>query len=530
MQWLLPLAGSGPTQRIVIPGAVLIFGWGALAFISAVGGKQNWWLSLPWVWMLAYGFCYETGFLNFYLSLGLCLWYLTIVWRSGWPMGLAASPLLILAWMAHPLSVLWVVGTAAYVALARNLPPRRRLIPLGLCVVVLWATRYVLMSRFLCSWSRSQTLLVSGADQLLVFGLKYLYTIVPLLLVSILLFIRLIKTCGWTELPLTLPFQLWVLSAAAVVLLPNEVHFPAYAAAFGYIANRLSLPVGIMACALLAQVPLRMYEKIAMVMIAAAFSAMLYGDTRELNRWEDSVDAQIAQLPPGQRVISALPVLSFPVDPLAHMLDRACVGRCYSYANYEPSTRQFRIRADEGNAIVLSDYADVHGVERARYVVQPRDIPLYLIYACKPLHVEACIRSVNAGELVGRRLGTEDSTDMAPAAVRAATGTNSQWDNPALRKVAAERVHRKFGADIYGTVDENYPGGPALVVHNKSATETWAKRFFTEGANSPNNEYMWLMGFRSYLVTNGADTWRMDIKEDPKYRSLFQGQSPSSKP
>ena len=28
------------------------------------------------------------------------------------------------------------------------------------------------------------------------------------------------------------------------------------------------------------------------------------------------------------------------------MIDRICVGHCYSYANYEPSTDQFRISRD----------------------------------------------------------------------------------------------------------------------------------------------------------------------------------------
>ena len=138
LQWLLQHGGTGVAQRIVVSAAVLIFGWGAIAFISAVGGRKNWWLILPWVWMLSYGFFYQMGFFNFYLSFGLCLWYLTIFWRFGWRMGLACSPLLILAWTAQPFPVVWAVGIAAYLAVARNQQPRQRLITLGLGVVVLW--------------------------------------------------------------------------------------------------------------------------------------------------------------------------------------------------------------------------------------------------------------------------------------------------------------------------------------------------------------------------------------------------------
>jgi hypothetical protein len=512
MQWLLQHGGPGLAQRILVSAAVLIFGWGVIAFISALAGRKNWWLILPCVWMLTYGFFYEMGFFNFYLSFGLCFGYLAIFWRSGWWLWLAATPLLILAWTSHPFPVVWAVGTAAYLAVTRNRQLWQRLVTLGLGVLVLWVARYVLMSRFQCRWFWGQMLLVSGADQALIFGLKYLYIVAAVLLVSILLAVRLIKTYGWTKLAASLPFQLWVLNAVAVVLLPNDVFFPAYAVAFGYVANRLSLPAGIMACALLAQVPLRMYEKIAMVMILAGFSAMLYVDTREFNRWEDSVDAKIAQLPFGQRVISSLPVLSVPVDPLKHMVDRACVGHCYSYANYEPSTRQFRIRATKGNAIVLSEYADVYAIEKTEYVVQPQDLPLYLIYACHPLQWEACVRPLAAGDVVGRGLESAGSMDLA------------------RRKVAAERVHQRFGGDIYGTVDEQYEGGPALVVHNKNANDEWAERFLTESVNSPTNQLMWKIGFRSYLVTNEKDAWQIDIVEDPKYRSPSKGQPPPVKP
>jgi hypothetical protein len=543
LQWLLQHRGAGVAQRIVVSAAVLIFGWGAIAFISAVAGRKNRWLILPWVWMLSYGFFYQMGFFNFYLSFGLCLWYLTIFWRGGWRMGVAASPLLILAWTAQPFPVVWAVGTAAYIAIARKLQPRQRLIILGIGVAVLGVARYVLMSRFQCRWFWGQALLVSGADQLLIFGLKYLYIVVPALLVAILLLIRLIQTGGWKELPFGMPFQLWVLNAAAVLLIPNDVVFPAYAVAFGYVANRFSLPAGVMACALLAQVPLRRYEKIAMIVIVAGFSAMLYADTRELNRWEDSVDARIAKLPSGQRVVSSLPVLAVPVDPLSHMVDRACLGHCYSYANYEPSTRQFRIRAGAGNGIVFSEYADVYGVEKAQYVVQPSDLPLSLIYACHPKEWEACVRPLIAGEVVHRGLGAAVSVDVAQAGVASALNApalnapapsapaqpDSQWDSPARRKVAAEGVHRRFGGDIYGTVDERYEGGPALVVHNKKANEAWVERFFTEGMSTPANEFLWKIGFRNYLVTNGTDDWHMDIEEDPKYRSLFQGPPPPVK-
>jgi hypothetical protein len=59
------------------------------------------------------------------------------------------------------------------------------------------------------------------------------------------------------------------------------------------------------------------------------------------------------------------------------MIDRACLGRCYSYANYEPSTAQFRIRAVAENPIVVSTDGDSLRLQNGSYVVKQRDLPLY---------------------------------------------------------------------------------------------------------------------------------------------------------
>ena len=112
-----------------------------------------------------------------------------------------------------------------------------------------------------------------------------------------------------------------------------------------------------MGCAVLGAVPLRVHEKIALAAVAAMFFSFLYIDTRELNRLEDSINAVVEQLPSGQRVIGSFPGWSLRVIPLQHALDRACIGRCFSYANYEPSSRQFRIRAQAGNAVVFDKYS-----------------------------------------------------------------------------------------------------------------------------------------------------------------------------
>src|SRR5262249_11621289 len=111
--------------------------------------------------------------------------------------------------------------------------------------------------------------------------------------------------------------------------------------------------------------------------VAVLFSGMLSRDEWRLNQFKDQTDAGVARIPPMQRVILGIEQADLRVNALAHMIDRACIGRCYSYANYEPSTAQFRIRATAPNPIVAFEYGDSFNMQMGRYVVKESDLPLY---------------------------------------------------------------------------------------------------------------------------------------------------------
>ena len=64
------------------------------------------------------------------------------------------------------------------------------------------------------------------------------------------------------------------------------------------------------------------------------------------------------------------------VFAVTHMIDRACLGRCFSYANYEPSTAQFRVRAVAENPYVTASYEDSWRMQNGSYVVKEQDLPL----------------------------------------------------------------------------------------------------------------------------------------------------------
>jgi hypothetical protein len=161
----------------------------------------------------------------------------------------------------------------------------------------------------------------------------------------------------------------------------------------------MSLAVGICLCALLAAAPMRAYHRYAMGVVALLFFGFLYRDERALNAVEDPMTRLVSQLPPGQRVVSAIDDPNLHINALTHMIDRACLGRCYSYANYEPSTAQFRIRAVAENSIVVSTYADSSSLQTGSYVVKERDLPLYQVVLDQAGYMR--IRMLTAGAQSG---------------------------------------------------------------------------------------------------------------------------------
>src|SRR5216684_5659227 len=63
------LLGFAAAEKIVVSFAVLIFFWGAFSFFSPLSGRPPWPLT-PLLLVLAYGYVFHMGFLNYYQSLG----------------------------------------------------------------------------------------------------------------------------------------------------------------------------------------------------------------------------------------------------------------------------------------------------------------------------------------------------------------------------------------------------------------------------------------------------------------------------
>src|SRR5580700_3432008 len=95
------VVGFAAAEKIVVSACVLIFFWGVFAFVAAASGQPPWFLT-PCIAMLAYGFSFNMGFLNYYLSLGLASFSLALLWRGRGVERLLGLLLVPFVLLAHP--------------------------------------------------------------------------------------------------------------------------------------------------------------------------------------------------------------------------------------------------------------------------------------------------------------------------------------------------------------------------------------------------------------------------------------------
>jgi hypothetical protein len=133
----------------------------------------------------------------------------------------------------------------------------------------------------------------------------------------------------------------------------------------------------------------------ALLLVPLVFFVFIYRDERALNSLEDRMQDAVAQLAPGQRVVSAVIDPDLRVNAIEHIIDRACLGRCFSYSNYEPSTWQFRVRALAPNPVVTASYEDSWLMHTGGYIVKESEVPLYQVYVDR--RGRMLVRSLPAG-------------------------------------------------------------------------------------------------------------------------------------
>src|SRR5260370_9262814 len=98
------LVGFPAAQRIVVSVCALIFFWGVFAFVRTITERPPWFLT-PCIAMLAYGYSFSMGFINYYLSLGLACFGLAILWRGRGVCGISGAVVPPLPVLARPRGV-----------------------------------------------------------------------------------------------------------------------------------------------------------------------------------------------------------------------------------------------------------------------------------------------------------------------------------------------------------------------------------------------------------------------------------------
>jgi hypothetical protein len=402
------VVGFAAAEKIVVSFCVLIFFWGVFSFVAAVCGRPPWFLT-PCIAMLAYGYSFNMGFLNYYLSIGLASFSLALLWRGRGLERLLGLILLPVVLLAHPVGFLWLTGMALYLFLWTKLPNWWKLAALAAALILLSAIHWYLahQTRFPVDWAHDPFYQMNGADQLTLYGQRYAVLGWAVLGFGVLCLVvdlisRWCDTYFWQSL--RLPAELYFIAIVAVALLPENLRPSISGGWIGLLASRLTAITAVFGLCLLGCLKPRKWHLVGFGVCAMVFFGFLYQDTLVLNRMESNAENLVSQLPFGNRVIGT--VWAPPdsrVSFIGHIVDRACIGHCFSYANYEPSSGQFRIRAHPGSPVVSASDEDTEDMQAGEYEVQDEDLPVMEIFQCDEKDLtKLCIRDLASGEKNGR--------------------------------------------------------------------------------------------------------------------------------
>lgn len=401
LQALSDAFGPAWAARVMAALAVQIFFWGAFSWITVLHGRHPW-IVAPFLAMLSYGLIFRLGFLNFYLSTGLTLCLMALLWHPRWNRFYIALPVALLAFLAHPLPLIWGLLALAYVAIAERLSGKMRVLLLPTAFALLILIQTGLTALFPNRWSLARLvdlggiLGLAGAGQFWLYGNKYLIIVAASLLLWAILILERVDQKGMLSDPIV---HLWSLNVVGFVLLPQGIQFPNYQFGLLYISERISLFIAILFCAVIGGCRYGRGLTRLSALVAAAFFTFAYMDERAMNRVQAQIAVLLAGLPPGQRVVVALQDTgSDRLNGLVHIGSGACVGHCFDYANYEAATGQFRIHVSGPNPFVAPTMKLVGEMELGKHVVTSAEAPLYSVCPSTNPSPQLVLRKLEAGD------------------------------------------------------------------------------------------------------------------------------------
>lgn len=415
----LPIHLAG---RVAVYVSVLTFFWGAFSFLSVARGRPAWVIA-PLLAVVSFGWTFQIGFFNYYLSLGFAFLGISLFWsQRGWRRISSIIPSPIIA-IAHPFGLAWFIGAVATIVFA-EVWPRRPYFSTIAALGILGSAAWYLRRHYRVEPAPHSAVFWNGVDQIFLAR----WYIVPaaglagLALYAIVSISREVRRRGaevaFPAKSLIL-LQLYILVEASVLFLPDAIYTHQISAPLRAITPRTTSLSAVLLCGLVACATQRKWYLPTVLGTSLAFFALLYRDTGTLSDIEGKMQQLVQTVPASERVLSTLhQPRKYRFDG-AHVIDEACIGHCFSYGNYEAATNAFRIRAFPGNRIVMSRLEQIAAVESGEYTVQPEDLPAHLLYQCGPSWTNFCIRPLQVGKKAAPptldRHDANNQDDLIPA-------------------------------------------------------------------------------------------------------------------
>jgi hypothetical protein len=263
----------------------------------------------------------------------------------------------------------------------------------------------------------------TGVEQIWLYDAKYLILSAAVLIVLLALFLERIDQGDVLKDPAG---QIWILHVVALILIPSAIQLPQYQHVLAYIPQRISLFAAIFFIIMVGGARYGRGITRLTGLAATIFFTCLYLDGLAFNRAESEVASLVEKLPPGQRVVAAMSDSGARLNALLHVADRACIGHCFSYGNYEPATGQFRIRLTGPNQVVAPDMKVVQEIEEGQHIVTPAEAPLYSVCPIANDPNRFYLRAIHAGEqtCAFSRIVSVRIWDAGLPSALAVTGTN----------------------------------------------------------------------------------------------------------
>ncbi|MBV8069612.1 MAG: hypothetical protein JO270_06880 [Acidobacteriaceae bacterium] len=394
------IAGWTAAEKIVSAICVLLFFWGSFAFITAASQKPPWLLT-PGIAMIAYGYTFQMGFLNYYLAIGLAFFAMALVWNGGSIEWLAAAGLAILACLAHPIGLLIMIGFIAYIKLAQHTRGWLRLLPPILAVAVIVGL-HLYVIRFRTAFGLP-FYFMNGTDQVVLYGFRYgMLAMCFLVFLLVAIVYSLVRSRKQPLVPgVRISFELWAVLLFAAAMFPEVIFLPQFAAPVALFVSRGTMISAILLLCILGCLRPQRWLLAGLSVLAAVLFTWLYVDTGRLNTIEMQAEQMLHALPYGSRVVVTMgPPPGSRIWFIEHMVDRACIGHCFMYSNYEPSSGQFWIHARPGGRTATSSAQDAMDIQVGTYRVKAEDLPLKQLYQCRVEDIgQLCMRDLHAGEV-----------------------------------------------------------------------------------------------------------------------------------